>query len=81
MDTRGVAPVAMRRHSRLEYDGANNWSAWPPLSAAVFSSARPSRLFAAFGRESLTPLGTVAAARQRPSARYAHLVELATLRM
>jgi len=30
---------------------------------------RPERLFAAFGRESLAALGTVAAARRRPSQR------------
>jgi len=35
-------------------------------------------LFAACGRESLAALGTVAAARRRPSARYARLVELPT---
>jgi hypothetical protein len=40
--------------------------------------AHPERLFAAFGRESLAALGTVAAARRRPSARYARLVELPT---
>jgi hypothetical protein len=38
--------------------------------------ARPERLFAAFGRESLATLGTVAAVRRRPSARFARLVEL-----
>ena len=41
--------------------------------------ARPSRLFAAFGRESLAALGTAAAARRRPSRRLtAPLVELPT---
>ena len=40
--------------------------------------ARPERLFAACGRESLAALGTVAAARRRPSARFARLVELPT---
>jgi len=41
--------------------------------------ARPERLFAAFGRESLAALGTVAAARRRPSRRRtAPLVELPT---
>jgi len=40
--------------------------------------ARPERLFAACGRESLAALGTVTAARRRPSARCARLVELPT---
>jgi hypothetical protein len=43
--------------------------------------ARLERLFATFGRESLAALGTVAAARRRPSARFARLVELGTLRV
>jgi hypothetical protein len=38
-------------------------------------------LFAAYGRESLASLETVAASRRRPSARFARLVELGMLRM
>jgi hypothetical protein len=40
--------------------------------------ARPERWLAGFARSSLAALGTVAAARRRPSARYARLVELGT---
>jgi len=40
--------------------------------------ARPERLLAGFARSSLAALGTVAAARRRPSARFARLVELPT---
>jgi hypothetical protein len=44
----------------------------------LLNLARPERLFAAFGRESLALLGTVAAPRRRTSARFARLVELPT---
>jgi hypothetical protein len=40
--------------------------------------ARPERVLAGFARSSLATLGTVAAARRRPSARFARLVELPT---
>ena len=54
---------------------------WRAIIAPMHASeqmGRPSRVFADYGRESLAALGTVAAARRRPSARCARLVELPT---
>ena len=55
--------------------GTGVWSRPRGNLQASENIGRPERVFAAFGRESLAALGTVAAARRRPAARCARLVE------